>query len=595
MNIEWKGNQEKIHDLKNYKNGKIIVKACPGSGKTLCVSERIIKFINQHESNISGLAITSFTNVAVDEIKNNYEEETGKKIESPHFIGTLDNFINKYIFLPYGYLVMNCKKRPILVGEPHSKWHSKNYYCKQFDQISFNKNHDIYAINKRIRLTNEMKKCKEDLIKKGYATQEDANYYAMQILDEFPQITNALINKFPYLIIDEAQDLSEIQMEIVDILIKNGLKNILLVGDPYQAIFEWKTAKPQLFLYKYNLWKKQYNTNIDLKYTFRCSKNISKYLTAFCGMKIESCVDKSINLEPKLLPLDEDYIKIVDNFINKVKSYFKNRKKVDIAILFRTREDLNKYLNSSQNTFKIENILKTSDKDISEFENKLSNHLKIKNKNDIKNYTENILKGENYFLNNNFINGFREFEKAYIKIITKKFNNTNKLIHESITKKGLYNHRQDVWNFINLFEKPKNKNQLIDEWIDINNTLLLKKGKFYLSKIKTKDKYSKTNVNTILTWNMINLDNNETTSDYYCGTIHSVKGKSFDAVLLILNSACLNILGKNLMDKKELRNVYVGMSRARHILNIAVPQNDLEIWESFFQNKIKQTSLDNFF
>ena len=100
MDVEWKGNQEKIHDLENYKNGKIIVSACPGSGKTLCVSERIIKFINQHESKVSGLAITSFTNVAINEIKDKYENETGKKIGHPHFIGTLDHFINKYVFLP---------------------------------------------------------------------------------------------------------------------------------------------------------------------------------------------------------------------------------------------------------------------------------------------------------------------------------------------------------------------------------------------------------------------------------------------------------------------------------------------------------------
>lgn len=90
---------------------------------------------------------------------------------------------------------------------------------------------------------------------------------------------------------------------------------------------------------------------------------------------------------------------------------------------------------------------------------------------------------------------------------------------------------------------------------------------------------------------MMNLDIGETISDYYCGTIHSVKGKSFDAVLLLLKSQCRNKLGDDLMDEKELRNVYVGMSRARHILDIAVPEDDLEKWEGFFN----QSSLDKFF
>ena len=97
MEINWTENQCKIFDLENFKNGKLMVKACPGSGKTLCVSERIIRFINEHENKQSGLAILSFTNVAIDEINERYEKETNEKIVYPHFIGTIDSFINKYI------------------------------------------------------------------------------------------------------------------------------------------------------------------------------------------------------------------------------------------------------------------------------------------------------------------------------------------------------------------------------------------------------------------------------------------------------------------------------------------------------------------
>jgi len=591
MDIEWKGNQEKIHDLKNYKNGKIIVNACPGSGKTLCVSERIIKFISQHESKVSGLAITSFTNVAVNEIKDNYERETGEKIEHPHFIGTLDHFINKYVFLPYGYLVMKCGKRPILVGKPHSKWHHEWHKCRYFDQISFNKENQIYPINERIPFNEKMEKCKRDLIKEGYATQEDANYFTMRILNEFPQITRALINKFPYLIIDEAQDLSEIQMEIVNILIKNGLDNVLLVGDPYQAIFEWKTAKPQLFIEKYGEWKEKYDTAIDLEYTFRCSENISEYLKKFSKIPIKSCAKESLNLKPELIPHNENYKQIVDKFIKKVKDNLGgNIEKDKVAVLFRSRTELNKFINSTQDNYKFENIFKSSEKDISEFEKNFGGHLKIKDESNIQNYTENVLKGEYYFLNNDFINGFKEFEKAFIKIKTNQFNDTPSLIKDSIAELGLYKHRKCVWKFIELFKPPTSKDQLVDEWIDINNESLLKKGKFYLNKIKTKDK-TKRKINKILTWKMIDLDIGETTLDYYCGTIHSVKGKSFDAVLLLLKSQCTNKLGDDLMDETELRNVYVGMSRARHILDIAVPTDNLIKWKGFFN----QSSLDKFY
>jgi DNA helicase-2/ATP-dependent DNA helicase PcrA len=70
--------------------------------------------------------------------------------------------------------------------------------------------------------------------------------------------------------------------------------------------------------------------------------------------------------------------------------------------------------------------------------------------------------------------------------------------------------------------------------------------------------------------------------DYRMGTVHSVKGETFEAVLLCLgrkagnNSLYENLLKKNFdklndREKEELRIVYVGITRPRKLLVIAVP------------------------
>jgi len=74
------------------------------------------------------------------------------------------------------------------------------------------------------------------LLKAGYANQDDANYFGMKILEHYPKVAKAIIHRFPLFMVDEAQDTSEIQMKIIDLLIDNGLENIMLVGDPDQAI-----------------------------------------------------------------------------------------------------------------------------------------------------------------------------------------------------------------------------------------------------------------------------------------------------------------------------------------------------------------------
>lgn len=65
-------------------------------------------------------------------------------------------------------------------------------------------------------------------------------------------------------------------MEIIDLLIANGLNNVVLVGDPEQAIFEWNDAKPNLFNDKYEKWEKN---SIILDTNFRSSNSICRFIS----------------------------------------------------------------------------------------------------------------------------------------------------------------------------------------------------------------------------------------------------------------------------------------------------------------------------
>ena len=129
------------------KSGKFVVRACPGSGKTFCVSARLARLILGWQKEYEGIAAVSFTNVAWQEIEKKYSEEfqLGDRISFPHFLGTIDSFINKYIFLPYGHLVLKCKGRPTLVGEPHGIWTGKYFSDSLFDNISYKIDGSFYA------------------------------------------------------------------------------------------------------------------------------------------------------------------------------------------------------------------------------------------------------------------------------------------------------------------------------------------------------------------------------------------------------------------------------------------------------------------
>ena len=100
--------------------GKVVLNACPGSGKTTTIAYKLHTLIenNYHKLNIGGIACLSFTNVAKDEIKQKYTEFSKKSLNYPHTVSTIDNFINSYITLPFYYLLKEGQhQRPTILDE----------------------------------------------------------------------------------------------------------------------------------------------------------------------------------------------------------------------------------------------------------------------------------------------------------------------------------------------------------------------------------------------------------------------------------------------------------------------------------------------
>lgn len=106
-----------------YQDGSFVVRACPGSGKTRTTATRFAWKIANWRNRHSGVAALSFTNVAWKEISQQLVNLGLQGCPSwPHFLGTIDAFVNRYVFLPFGHIVMGCKSRPEIVHEGNELW-----------------------------------------------------------------------------------------------------------------------------------------------------------------------------------------------------------------------------------------------------------------------------------------------------------------------------------------------------------------------------------------------------------------------------------------------------------------------------------------
>jgi superfamily I DNA/RNA helicase len=342
------------------KLGLHIVSARAGTGKTTLLTQYCIDLEKSwHDMGFKswqGIAMLSYTNVAKNELtaKLKKEKTFSGLLDMPNTVQTLDSFCNENIFLPFAGKYMGAGAiRPKLVGEPFGHWKLNDestikvgkeaglviapdaaHYFDKFhyningvltpgfgliktegdkSTIYFEKNDINFSMGITLKDGNFSKaftaisNYKAKLTANGIATQTDANYFSYKILSASESVLRSLISRFPVIIIDEAQDMTEVQHAMLDTLVKNGLANVILVGDGNQAIYEWNTAKPELFLAKYSNENNDWQSH-DITETFRNGANIC---TALNSLTVDNEIKPSKDSKSVKLNYD-DKVGIID-------------------------------------------------------------------------------------------------------------------------------------------------------------------------------------------------------------------------------------------------------------------------------------------
>ena len=124
-------------------------------------------------------------------------------------------------------------------------------------------------------------KAKENMLKGGFATYRDVEYLALEALTniKYENFIKLLVRRYPLIIIDECQDLSEEQLTILQTLADGGAR-LHFVGDLHQAIYGFRDVDPV----KVNAFVKS-NEFVCLKLTrnFRSSQNIVNLCAKLTG------------------------------------------------------------------------------------------------------------------------------------------------------------------------------------------------------------------------------------------------------------------------------------------------------------------------
>ncbi len=239
------------------------LKACPGSGKTEVVGIKAAYEIAEWKEKFNGLAVLSFTKNAAKEIANRIKKFGGtNSTQHPHYIGTIDSWLHGYILHPFAHKTTGYKGKKsdksyrlvdneerydfltsfqtVLSYNPFKVAWVNDYYFECSNPVglqSQSRTLDLSAVS--TTNTNDLKENKKKFLQAGLATYADAEFLCYYLLKKNETILKNIIKRFPIIVIDECQDLSNNQLEILKLLNQNGAI-IHFVGDNNQSIYEFK-------------------------------------------------------------------------------------------------------------------------------------------------------------------------------------------------------------------------------------------------------------------------------------------------------------------------------------------------------------------
>ena len=232
----------------------IFLTACPGSGKTRAAGVRVARLDDDGRR----VAACSYTNVGVEQLRRVINVDLKYTLDSRQFIGTLHAFLLRYVLYPFGRLATGSAKSPRLFGEDF-RWRAVTFNTNPGIRLSIDRFHFLPDGSLCVRspppkfpLTpekaveqgeKEAVRLKKEAARAGMVSFDDAMYWALRVLQEHPALAAAVASRFDELLVDEAQDTSELQLACITVLCDTGkLDSLVLVGDLEQSICTYTGA-----------------------------------------------------------------------------------------------------------------------------------------------------------------------------------------------------------------------------------------------------------------------------------------------------------------------------------------------------------------
>lgn len=237
--------------------GNTVVLAGPGSGKTTVLTLKMMKLLQEEIPEPLGLACLTFSREAAREFTDRLRSLGYIKTKNV-FLGTVHSFCLKEIIgrfakmydigIPMPIKIISEKEKASLIAKAAELTGIESYASMDASRllgVSGKSEIDIQVDQKMVVLAEQYEKL---LYSKGLIDYEAIIIESTKMLQKYPYISECLSARYPWILIDEYQDLGRPLHEMVISLVENSAIRFFAVGDPDQSIYGFQGAVPDYLI-----------------------------------------------------------------------------------------------------------------------------------------------------------------------------------------------------------------------------------------------------------------------------------------------------------------------------------------------------------
>lgn len=607
---------QQVDAIKHFE-GPALILAVPGSGKTTVLLNRILNLIKNHNIDSSEIISITFSK------SQGIDMEKRFLAQNPEFRGKITfKTIHAFCYeIVRNYMKLKNIKKTLIEGNNEFNrililkrvYYQKNYKKLSDEEINdffsiydftknkmydfegyIRKNHFISNRSLMLKLYNLYDEIK---IQNNFMDFNDLLILANEYISTDKKLLKALKNRYKFFQIDEGQDTSTLQFEIIRKIVFPE-NNVFIVADDDQSIYSFRGASPENLLNFKNIYPNSKIFFMDKN--FRSTKNIIKISNKIIQ-------GNKIRYEKYSKHTTEENSQIM---LFKVKnSTIQARELVKRISEINPNEAIGVLYRNNISSLYVAEILKNNDIDFFVKENKFDFY-----SNRILNDVKNIL------LFSEDTTDLEVFKRIYFKLnayikkdfITKlEYKPYNQCVLESLLDldelNDFYlNKFTSLRNDFKRLKRMKMEDKIdcilyelgygdyldnFNEFSNLNYNLIFDLIKYLSKDLKTFDEFIEKldNLKELL------KNASSSKSNISISTIHSSKGLEYDNVFIIdlidgefPQKSILNSFDEKLLEE-ERRLFYVAMTRARKRLFLYTikERNNLPVEPSIFYNELK--------